>query len=98
MSKKTGWLRLRFKVPDADYRPITWPCSGPFWCSGYTGDGETSIVIAFVRKRFEVKKYWPDAFEIEESGEQGGPITFSDRFPKPDYWDEEKEVIRVRAR
>lgn len=31
-------------------------------------------------------------------GEQGGPITFSGRFPKPDYWDEEKEVIRVRAR
>lgn len=28
--------------------------------------------------------HWPDAVEIEDLGEQ--EITFTDRFPKPDWW------------
>lgn len=95
MGVVSRWLRIRFKVPGDDYRPVVWPMPGPYWCSGYAGDGSYAVLVAFVRKRSEVKKFWPDAFEIEESGQQNGPITFSDRFPKPDYWDEKTETVRA---
>lgn len=80
---KEKWLRLRFKANPDDWRPVKWPPVGPCWCTGYSESN--SIVVAFVRNRKQVKEFWPEATDIEESGEQGS-IWFTERFPKPSWW------------
>ena len=85
-----NWLRLRFKVPSDDPRPMAFPPPGPYWISGWTEDAsgnDVAILIAFVKKREQVEEFWPDAFEVEESGEQNAPLRFTDRFPKPDWYE-----------
>lgn len=79
------WNRLRFKTKSVDdWRPVKWPMPGPYWCSGYAGDDSYAIIIAYMPKGKSVKKYWPDAYEIDSTEED--VITYSDRFPKPDWW------------
>jgi hypothetical protein len=83
--------RFRFYVPDSDGRPLTWPPPGPFWVSGwaYLGESEWTVVVAYAPSLEVLKdpKHWPDAVEIADFGEQ--PITFTDRFPKPEWWIQE---------
>lgn len=84
MSENTQWLRVRFKANLDDYRPIKWPPVGPYWCSGY---GEThAIVIAYVRSLDQIIEYWPEAIDLD--AEEYAEIKFSDRFPKPQWWNE----------
>lgn len=78
------WLRARFKTSDA--RPAKWPPPGPSWCTGYAGDHE--VVVAYVRSIEQVTEFWPDAVEIEHTEEAA--IQFSDRFPKPDWFNREE--------
>ncbi len=75
-------LRVRFKANPDDYRPIKWPVKYPFWCSGY-GE-EYSIVIAYVDSIEEIYELWPEATELD--AEERNEITFTDRFPKPDWY------------
>ena len=80
-------IRVRFEQPTEDYRPITFPPPHPYWCSGYSLDNEmntTPILIAFLNNEEELYQYWPEAEnpEFEEVDE----VTFSDRFPKPDWY------------
>lgn len=77
------WIRCRFKANADDYRPIKWPPPGPYWCSGF-GDGY-NIVIAYVRNIKQVHEYWPEAEDVDPSACNG--ITYSDRFPKPDWYE-----------
>ena len=75
-------LRIRFHANPDDYRPVKWPVKYPFWCSGY---GENfSVVIAYVDSVDELMELWPEAsnLDIEERAE----ITFTDRFPKPSWY------------
>ena len=80
------WLRVRFKSDAADERPIYKPPSlpeGPWWVSGYDSE-DNSILIAYVKSKETIFKQWPEAKELDiEMCEQ---VTFSDRFPKPDWW------------
>lgn len=75
-------LRVRFKANPDDYRSINWPVKYPYWCSGY-GDNY-SIVIAYADDEEYIYRNWPEAedLDIEEVEE----ITFSPRFPKPDWY------------
>jgi hypothetical protein len=36
---KGPWIRYRFHANADDYRPVKFPPPGPYWCSGYLGDG-----------------------------------------------------------
>jgi len=83
--KPPNWYRCRFKANEDDYRPVKWPPPGPYWCSGF-GDGY-NIVIAYVRSLPEVLEFWPEADDVEHTEES--EIKFSDRFPKPDWWNPE---------
>lgn len=78
------WLRVRFHVNYPDFRPVLWPPPGPFWRSGIAGDDSYSIVIAYVRSEDQIKAFWPES-EIDSVSE-AEDIVFSERFPKPDWW------------
>lgn len=77
-------LRVRFHIQDSDYRPVVWPIKYPYWCTGY-GDNYT-ILVAFVDSIDQLFMLWPDASNINE--QEVEKPTFSDRFPKPDWYDE----------
>lgn len=83
MSEKAKWIRYRFRANEDDYRPVTFPPPGPYWCSGY-GDGY-SIVVAYLPPDVEVTTFWPEATEIDPMDECAS-LVFSSRFPKPDWW------------
>lgn len=80
------WIRSRFKANEEDFRPVKWPPVGPYWCSGY-GEGY-SIVIAYTKTVEELLEFWPEAKDID--AEHRDEIIFTDRFPKPDWWNTEK--------
>jgi hypothetical protein len=75
-------IRVRFHANADDYRPINWPVKHPYWCSG-SGEGY-SIVISYADDVDYIMKNWPEAtnLDIEERSE----YTFTDRFPKPDWF------------
>ena len=82
-------LRARFHANEDDWRPVKWPPVGPCWC---TGSGEDySIVVAYVETESQIKEFWPEADNIET--EPRDEITFTDRFPCPDYWPDGKTTI-----
>ena len=82
----TPWLRCRFKTNEEDYRPISWPPPGPYWCSG-SGDG-FNIVIAYVKTIEQLKEFWPEAADID--ADERMEITYTDRFPKPDWYESDE--------
>ncbi len=87
MNKKTDskYIRVRFKTKSVeDWRPIIFPPPGPYWCSGYAGDESYAVIVIFLPRGVNLKKYWPDAFHIES--EYCEKIEYSDRFPKPDWF------------
>lgn len=84
------WCRVRFKTNEKDFRPIRIPSPGPWWCSGQ-GE-EYYILIAYVRKLKQIKSFWPEAYGMDYSDED--KIEFTERFPKPDDWDEVNEKFR----
>ena len=82
----SDWCRFRFQANHDDYRPVLWPPLGPYWCIGY-GDGY-SIVVAFfpMDQRDRLTEFWPEAEDIET--EFNAEPVFTERFPKPDWWDD----------
>ena len=81
-----SWDRIRFQANLDDYRPIKWPPTGPYWCSGF--NDRHSIVVAYVPAGStdeDVRKLWTEAKNIDRM-QTTIPITYSDRFPKPDWW------------
>ena len=88
------WYRARFHANYDDARPIQWPPPGPFWVSGYSTDESYSVVIAFVRRKSFIKKFWPEADNIEI--EEVDHPTFSSRFQKPNWWDDTRHLFVVK--
>lgn len=80
----TLWERHRFKANLDDPRPVKFPPPGPWWCSG-EGDGY-SIVVCYLPYRVSVLEYWPEARDIDS--EVRDKITYTDRFPKPDWFND----------
>jgi hypothetical protein len=91
------WNRVRFTLSEAidDFRPIEWPVLGPYWCTGHVANSDFSkylpIIVAYwpSDKLDELRKFWPEFKGEFDFVEEKETITFSDRFPKPDYWDAE---------
>lgn len=84
MNKQSTWLRCRFHANADDYRPMSFPPPGPYWCSGYGDD--YSVIVAYVKSEDQITEYWPEANNIDV--EECESITFSDRFPKPSWFNE----------
>lgn len=76
-------IRARFKADPEDYRPVLWPPPGPYWCTG-SGD-DYSIVVAYAESEAEIRKFWPEAEDID--AEPATEYVFTDRFQKPEWWD-----------
>ena len=84
-----SWDRVRLYVNLDDYRSVKWPPLGPYWCSG---ESDThSIVVAYVPTGTTlqtIRKYWPEVKTVDRM-QESIPITYSDRFQKPDWWIED---------
>lgn len=81
-----SWDRIRFRASLEDYRCVEWPPLGPYWCSG-EGDNY-AIVVAYVPHGTDdatLFKYWPEMTHLGRM-QTDTTLTFSDRFPRPDYW------------
>ena len=84
------WRRYRFKTQSLDdYRPLIFNPKYPWWCSGETDENAT--IIAWLPKDEDLLTYWNDASEIEYTEHE--EIEFTFRFPKPDYFEEESELV-----
>lgn len=88
---KAKWDRVRFKAYIEDWRPVKMPTPGPCWCSG-EGDGYAVMVAYFPAGATDavIQQYWPEATAIDRL-QTNVDLEFSDRFPKPDWWKEQKD-------
>lgn len=76
-------IRVRFYVPEEDFRPVKWPIKHPYWCSGYGED--YAILVAYADNEEEIIENWPDAYQVDVMSEET-EYTFTDRFPKPEWF------------
>lgn len=91
------YWRVRFYSDSNDYRPIKFPPTGPFWCSGSltrysrkkSKEEQVWVLVAFLKKKSDLNLYWPEAEVDEWYGKM--PIEFTSRFPQPDWWYVERE-------
>lgn len=82
------YKRYRFYTKSVeDYRPLVFNPSYPWWCSGFAGDESYAVIVAYLPIAEDIYKYWDDAYNIDY--EEYDEITFTDRFPKPDYYIED---------
>ena len=83
----TEWLRHRFHANVDDPRPVVFPPPGPWWCSGYAdyGDEPHSIVVAYLPQDVDLLIYWPEAQNISTESRQH--IVYTERFPRPEWWE-----------
>ena len=93
-------IRYRFKTWSADDpRPLIdlAPIKMPWWCTGIgfarhetkPDDDEYAVIVCYLPKDEDLKKYWDDAFDIE--AEEREEIIYTDRFPKPEWCKEGEE-------
>ncbi len=86
------WRRYRFYTYSLeDPRPLIFNPRYPWWQSGEGWD--FAIIVAYLPEGEDLKKYWDDAFEI--TVEECDEITFSDRFPEPEYFVREVKVKKL---
>lgn len=78
-------IRARFKTREPDFRPVNWPITHPWWCTGYggEGDGEYAVIVAYADDEAELLGNWPEAEDIDSTPET--EYAFSGRFPKPEW-------------
>ncbi len=81
------WRRYRFYTRSVDdYRPLRFNPAYPWWCSATAGDGQSVAIVAYLPVNEPLKRYWDDAYEVTCTDEE--TITFSGRFPKPEWYRE----------
>ena len=57
-----------------------------------SGEGDDyAIVVAYLPAGVPVRDWWPEATEIEST--EHDAIVFTDRFPRPDWWEEPKQEV-----
>lgn len=78
------WKRYRFKTKAVDdCRPLVFNPKYPWW---ETGQGEDYVtIVAYLPEGEDLLEYWDDAYDIDSTTED--KITFTDRFPKPNYFE-----------
>ena len=75
-------VRVRFYTDAKDHRPLTVSDKYPWWCTGYNAD-DHSVIVAYGGNEFSLVNRWPEMYGAEfETVEE---ITYTSRFPKPDY-------------
>lgn len=79
-------IRARFKTNAEDYRPVLWPITHPYWCTGYTED--KAVIVAYADDEAEIKRLWPDAENIDVLNANATEYTFSTRFARPSWMNE----------
>lgn len=79
--------RARFETNADDYRPVVWPIAHPYWCTGVVDypQGSRAILVAYVDSKEQLMQQWPDAEKVD-MGEPVEKISFTDRFPVPDWY------------
>jgi len=79
------WARFYINIEEVkeDYRPIIWPIKYPYWCTGESSDD--FIICTYVDSEEDIYKQWPEAFNVDI--EKVDKIEFSDRFPKPEWYE-----------
>jgi hypothetical protein len=83
------WKRYRFYTHAVDdHRPLVFNPKYPWWCSGSGGEDEGAfdVIVAYLPADEDLLKYWDDAYDVDF--DEKDEITFSDRFAKPDYFEE----------
>lgn len=79
------WKRYRFITYSIqDYRPIVFNPQYPWWCTGYSTDGKSVTIVAYLPKDENLYKYWDDADKVDV--EHRNEIVFSSRFPMPPFY------------
>lgn len=88
---KYVWYRFKTRSVD-DYRPLIdmKTVGTPWWCSGTAMDGSYAIIVCYLPKVEDLYKYWDDAYDIDS--EERSEITYTDRFPKPEWLPEADNV------
>lgn len=81
--------RYRFLTAGDDYRPVSFPPPGPFWCSGYSSD-DRAVIVAFLPTGACLTEWWPDAANVD--AKEVPHFSFSDRFQRPKWWSPEASV------
>ena len=84
-------IRARFYTNCEDPRPIKSPPPGPWWETGYAFDESYSVVVAYFETDDQIQQFWPDAFQVDIHERNCEPY-FSERFPKPDWWQPKDEA------
>ena len=79
------WRRYRFQTESVDDpRPLIFNPKYPWWCTGYAGDESYATIVAYLPDEENLLNYWDDASDVDYTEEE--EITFSGRFPKPEYF------------
>lgn len=76
-------IKARFHVNGDDYRPVVWPITHPYWCTG-TRAGHRSVIVAYADDEAEIIRLWPDAEDIDVF-EDEAEYAFSERFQRPTW-------------
>lgn len=79
-------IRVRFKVDSEDPRPVNWPINHPYWVTGYAGETERTILVAYADNQEEILNNWPEAEDIDVLEHDIESYAFSDRFPQPQWF------------
>jgi hypothetical protein len=82
-------LRVRFKSSAQDPRPVNWPVKHPYWISGWEmGEEQKAVLISYADDEAYIFENWPEAedLEIQERSE----YTFTERFPRPEWFEESR--------
>ncbi len=80
-------IRARFSLVGVkDWRPVVWPIKHPYWVSGYDS-ADQPVIVAYADDEAEILRLWPEA-ELPISSDVVDEYVFSDRFPKPDWFEE----------
>ena len=90
-------IKARFYLPlngcNNDYRPVIWPIKYPYWCTGYSGNGECAIIVAYVEDG-DLYKQWPELIGMDNDEshleyETVDKVEFNSRFQRPDWYTDE---------
>ncbi len=83
-------IRARFTIATDDYRPVSWPIAHPYWCTGYgtdNADNETAVIVAYGPDEAYFRALWPEITTFD-FWQEVNDYVFSDRFPKPTWFEE----------
>ena len=86
----TKFVRVRFIADDPN--PVIYPPKYPYWWSGSNSDLKHYVILFCEQENYleYIQKYYPEVKEEDISFcNECEEITFSERFPKPNWYNED---------